>query len=48
LFPYSRKLLKLIKRIQAAITVVSTMDAYDPVTENPEFKACAVRVEGLR
>jgi predicted molibdopterin-dependent oxidoreductase YjgC len=24
-----------------------TTDAYDPITETPEFKACAVRIERM-
>jgi anaerobic selenocysteine-containing dehydrogenase len=30
---------------QHVLTNLLTTDAYDPVTETPEFKACAVRIE---
>lgn len=33
---------------QSTPTNVLTTDAYDPITETPEFKACAVRIEKLR
>ncbi|HEU4759332.1 MAG TPA: molybdopterin dinucleotide binding domain-containing protein, partial [Dehalococcoidia bacterium] len=32
---------------QEVLTNLLTTDAYDPITETPEFKACAVRVEKL-
>lgn len=32
---------------EMAMTNVLTNDAYDPITETPEFKACAVRIEPL-
>lgn len=32
---------------EQVMTNVLTNDAYDPITETPEFKACAVRIEAL-
>ena len=29
----------------STLTNVLTTDAYDPITETPEFKACAIRIE---
>ena len=29
----------------SSLTNLLTTDAYDPITETPEFKACAVRIE---
>ena len=33
---------------QTTFTNMLTSDLHDPITETPEFKACAVRVEKLR
>jgi predicted molibdopterin-dependent oxidoreductase YjgC len=33
---------------RATLTNLLTTDVYDPITETPEFKACAVRIEKLR
>jgi formate dehydrogenase major subunit len=30
---------------ESTATNLLTTDAYDPITETPEFKACAVRIE---